>query len=57
MRPGYDARGNLAKVIQGTQTRFFMYDAAGRLVRVRQPEQSLYGLLGDLTDPVTGNNT
>ncbi|MGB5037639.1 MAG: RHS repeat-associated core domain-containing protein [Blastocatellia bacterium] len=51
----YDSRDNLAKVTQGSQpARFFMYDAAGRLIRVRQPEQTTLGSLA-LTDPVSGN--
>lgn len=35
---GYDARGNLLSVAQGSQTRTFAYDALGRLTIAVQPE-------------------
>lgn len=35
----YDAAGNLRRVRQGGQTRFFGYDSLARLVRVKNPEQ------------------
>jgi RHS repeat-associated protein len=50
----YDVLGNLRKVEQGTQQRFFMYDSLGRLLRAKNPEQSANGSLA-LTDTVTGN--
>jgi RHS repeat-associated protein len=55
----YDALGNLRKVDQGGQQRFFMYDSLGRLVRAKNPEQT--GTISAdqdfpaLTDPLTGN--
>jgi RHS repeat-associated protein len=41
----YDALGNLRKVNQGGQTRYFMYDSLSRLVRARHPEQDVNGAL------------
>lgn len=38
----YDALGNLRKVEQGGQLRFFMYDSRSRLVRVKNPEQGSF---------------
>lgn len=35
----YDILGNLRRVKQDTQQRFFAYDSLGRLVRVKNPEQ------------------
>jgi RHS repeat-associated protein len=35
----YDVLGNLRKVEQGTQVRFFMYDSLSRLIRAKNPEQ------------------
>ncbi|HEV7904480.1 MAG TPA: hypothetical protein VGO96_11620, partial [Pyrinomonadaceae bacterium] len=37
----YDERGNLRKVNQSGQLRYFMYDSLGRLIRARNPEQSV----------------
>lgn len=51
----YNPQGNLVKVIQGEQNRFFKYDSLGRLIRVRQPEQEVNTNL-NLTDSITGNN-
>ncbi len=51
----YDSLGNLVKVDQGGQLRFFMYDSASRLVRARNPEQETNATL-NLTDAVTGNS-
>lgn len=50
----YDALGNLRKVTQGTQNRYFMYDSLSRLIRAKNPEQSANASLA-LTDAVTGN--
>jgi RHS repeat-associated protein len=36
----YDAIGNLRRVDQGGQQRFFMYDSLGRLIRAKNPEQT-----------------
>jgi len=51
----YDAHGNLIKVTQGSQQRFFMYDSLKRLIRVRNPEQGTLPSL-NLSDPLTGNS-
>lgn len=51
----YDALGNLRKITQGTQSRYFMYDSLSRLIRAKSPEQHVnVNLTG--TDPVTGNS-
>jgi RHS repeat-associated protein len=50
----YDVLGNLRKVEQGAQQRFFMYDSLGRLTRARNPEQATNNLLA-VADPVTQN--
>lgn len=50
----YDVLGNLRSVQQGTQRRYYMYDALSRPLRVRNPEQAVNASLGG-TDPVTGN--
>lgn len=36
----YNIKGELTKITQGVQNRYFMYDSLGRLIRVRQPEQT-----------------
>lgn len=36
---GYDVLGNLRKVEQGAQRRYFAYDSLGRLLRASNPEQ------------------
>ncbi|HZH30464.1 MAG TPA: RHS repeat-associated core domain-containing protein [Pyrinomonadaceae bacterium] len=51
----YDVLGNLRKVEQGGQMRFFMYDSLGRLVRAKSPEQTTNATLTTPPDPVTGN--
>ncbi|MBV9210245.1 MAG: RHS repeat protein, partial [Acidobacteria bacterium] len=51
----YDVMGNLRKVVQGAQERFFMYDALNRLVRAKMVEQEVNDNLS-LTDSVTGHN-
>jgi RHS repeat-associated protein len=57
----YDAVGNLRRVKQGAQQRFFAYDSLGRLVRAKNPEQDTFdsnetgGEFTALTDPVSGN--
>lgn len=38
----YDTLGNLRRVKQGMQQRFFAYDSLGRLVRARNPEQGSF---------------
>lgn len=52
----YDALGNLRQVSQGTQVRYFMYDSVSRLIRAKNPEQSVNSGLA-LTDPVTDNTS
>jgi RHS repeat-associated protein len=51
----YDALGNLRKVEQSGQQRFFMYDSLSRLVRIKNPEQSVNTNLNTGADPVSGN--
>jgi RHS repeat-associated protein len=51
----YDVLGNLRKVDQGGQLRFFMYDSLSRLIRAKNPEQSANGGLA-LSDAVTDNS-
>ncbi len=51
----YSPQGQMVKVTQGVQNRFFLYDGLGRLIRVRQPEQDVNANLA-LNDAVTGNN-
>jgi RHS repeat-associated protein len=57
----YDMMGNLRKVEQGTQSRFFAYDSLGRLIRVSNPEQDANASLvlpaGMLNSPVDANNS
>jgi RHS repeat-associated protein len=51
----YDALGNLRRVDQGGQARFFMYDSLGRLIRAKNPEQDAGSVVSNMADPVTGN--
>jgi RHS repeat-associated protein len=52
----YDVLDNLRKVTQGAQTRWFAYDSLSRLIRVKNPEQSVNSSLPPHTDPVTGGS-
>jgi len=52
----YDVLGNLRKVTQGAQARWFAYDSLSRLIRVKNPEQDVNGNLPPHTDPVTGGS-
>jgi RHS repeat-associated protein len=52
----YDALGNLHKVTQGAQIRWFAYDSLSRLIRVKNPEQTGNNSLPAYTDPVTGGS-
>jgi RHS repeat-associated protein len=52
----YDVLGNLRKVTQGSQTRWFAYDSLSRLIRVKNPEQNTNVSLPAHTDPVTGGS-
>ena len=51
----YDVLDDLAKVTQGGQTRFFMYDSLKELIRASNPEQNTNASIA-LTDPLTGNS-
>lgn len=51
----YDALGNLRRVVQGSQQRFFMYDSLSRLIRAKNLEQAANGNLS-LSDSITGNS-
>lgn len=51
----YNANGQLITVTQGGQSRYFLFDSIGRLIRVRQPEQDPNPNLA-LTDPITNNS-
>jgi RHS repeat-associated protein len=51
----YDVLGNLRKVTQGGQQRFFLYDSLSRLLRSHNPEQLAGSLASNLTDPITGH--
>jgi RHS repeat-associated protein len=51
----YDVLGNLHKIDQGGQYRYFLYDSLGRLLRTRNPEQSAANDNLDLNDPLTDN--
>jgi RHS repeat-associated protein len=53
----YDVLGNLRKVDQGGQQRFFMYDSLSRLLRARNPEQNANGQFATSADPVSGNTS
>ena len=50
----YDELGNLRKVDQGGQLRFFMYDSLGRLTRSKEAERTFNPTITG-TDSVTGN--
>ena len=55
----YDALGNLRKVDQGGQLRFFMYDSLSRLIRVKNPEQGAFAAdvnFPALTDSSSGTS-
>jgi RHS repeat-associated protein len=51
----YDSLGNLAKVTQGAQNRYFLYDSLSRLIRAKNPEQNSNGSIA-LSDPLTTNS-
>lgn len=51
----YNPNGQLVKVAQGEQSRIFLFDSIGRLIRVSQPEQIVNSSLA-LTDPITNNS-
>jgi RHS repeat-associated protein len=57
----YDALGNLRKVEQGAQSRFFAYDSLGRLLRAKNPEQDANAALAlpanTLNSPADSNNS
>jgi RHS repeat-associated protein len=56
---GYDVLGNLRKVEQGGQRRYFAYDSLSRLLRVKNPEQESLDALQlptGLVSPLSDNN-
>jgi RHS repeat-associated protein len=53
----YDVLGNLRKVTQGAQIRWFAYDSLSRLIRAKNPEQDVNTDPNmSYSDPVTGHN-
>ena len=52
----YDVLGNLVKITQGDQQRYFKYDSLSRLIRERQVEQSVNSSY-NLSDSLTGNSS
>jgi RHS repeat-associated protein len=52
----YDALGNLRRVEQGQQRRYFLYDSLSRLIRVRHPEQNTHPSLELSSDQFCDNN-
>jgi RHS repeat-associated protein len=52
----YDVLGNLVKITQGDQSRYFKYDSLSRLIRERQVEQTVRSAY-DLSDSLTGNSS
>ena len=52
----YDAQGNVRKIVQAQQQRFYLYDTLSRLVRVRNVEDDVNPNLPALTDPITNNS-
>lgn len=54
----YDTLGNLRKMEQDSQYRYFMYDSLSRLVRAKNPKQNVNtSITPALTEPVTGQPT
>lgn len=51
----YDMLGNLKRVDQGEQHRYFLYDSLSRLIRARNPEQET-NALNTLNDPFPDPN-
>lgn len=47
----YNALGNMIKVSQGVQNRYFMYDSLSRMTRLRQPEQQVNTSLNTSGNP------
>jgi RHS repeat-associated protein len=52
----YDVLGRLRKTLQGAQSRYFMYDDLGRLIRSKQTEETANSVF-TIGDPVTGNSS
>ncbi len=53
----YDVLGNLRRVEQGAQYRYFMYDSLSRLLRAKNPEQDANAsITPSLTDPLTNQS-
>jgi RHS repeat-associated protein len=53
----YDVLGNLRKVEQGVQRRYFLYDSLSRLIRVRNPELRTHPSLNLPSDALSDNNS
>jgi RHS repeat-associated protein len=51
----YDILGNLRRVEQGPQRRYYMYDSLSRLIRSKNPEQDANPDLA-VNDPIAGND-
>jgi RHS repeat-associated protein len=47
----YNIKGEMTRITQGSQNRYFMYDSLGRLIRVRQPEQTPNATLATSGNP------
>ena len=52
----YDPQGNIRRIVQAQQQRFYFYDALSRVVRVRNVEDDVNPNLPALADPFTGNS-
>jgi len=52
----YDALGNLRRVQQGVQQRFYMFDSLSRMIRAKNPEQAAVPAISNITDPVSSNS-
>jgi RHS repeat-associated protein len=53
----FDALGNIRKITQDNQSRYYSYDALSRMIRIKQPEQDASPLLNlPSADSLTGYN-
>ena len=52
----FDLLGNLRKVTQGEQNRYFAYDSLRRMIRAKNVEQDVNTNLPSYTDPITNNS-
>jgi RHS repeat-associated protein len=53
----YDVLGNLRKVEQGQQRRYFLYDSLSRVIRSRNSEQETLPAIALSSDSLTDNNS